>query len=256
MKATTEPDMIFTESRQVRSMDVDCGRRMHFSRLFALMEESTIAHTELLGAGRKKTLDRGYLWVIGFLRAKIRRLPVYDETITMTTWPGPMMHALFPRYHRILDERGELLVEASAVWVLMDSTSRTMAFPEKAGVSVPGVVTGSECPFPGSVLPPEGGVVTSFTPPYSSLDLNGHMNNTRYLDLARDLMPGSLQDSCPAEIQAEFSGEIRRGDTVSLRHSVKDNVFSLAGYHDDKPRKHLFRLRFIYLGERSSACET
>ncbi|MBQ2455243.1 MAG: hypothetical protein II499_04040, partial [Firmicutes bacterium] len=49
---------------RLRSCDVDARRRFRLSRLFEMLQEAAIAHTELLGAGRSSTLDRGFLWVV------------------------------------------------------------------------------------------------------------------------------------------------------------------------------------------------
>ena len=81
----------------LRSKDVDLHRRLRTSRLFELLQEASIAHTEQLGMGRDKTLDKGLLWIVGLQRAEIRRMPEYDEQILLKSWPGETMHLFFPR---------------------------------------------------------------------------------------------------------------------------------------------------------------
>ena len=106
------------------SEHVDLHRRMRTSALFELLQVSSIRHTEELGMGREKTLDRGLLWVVTRMHAEVARMPVYDERITLRTWPGETMHLLFPRYYEIASEEGEVLVQASGVWSLMDAAKR------------------------------------------------------------------------------------------------------------------------------------
>ena len=62
---------------------------MRLSVLMRLFQECCIAHTEELGMGREKTLDRGFLWVINSETIEITRLPEYDEEITLLCRPGP-----------------------------------------------------------------------------------------------------------------------------------------------------------------------
>ena len=69
----------YREEILLRSKDVDMFRRLRTSELFRLLQEASIRHTELLGMGRDKTLDRGILWVLLMQRAEITRMPEYDE---------------------------------------------------------------------------------------------------------------------------------------------------------------------------------
>ena len=138
---------IFTQELRLKNRDVDMYRRLRTSKLFELLQEASIAHTEALGMGREKTLDRGLLWVVALQRAEIRRLPEYDELIRVQTWPGETMHVLFPRYYEILSEQGETIVRASAVWSLMDAAARSAVFPEEHGISIPGEERGGELEF-------------------------------------------------------------------------------------------------------------
>ncbi|MBR3361592.1 MAG: hypothetical protein IKG39_09655, partial [Lachnospiraceae bacterium] len=81
-----------------------------------------------------------------------------------------------------------------------------------------------------------------FTVPYSYTDLNGHMNNTRYFDLAEDTMPASLRCRNIRKISAEYSSEAHAGEPVTLRFACDENAFFLSG----EAEKRLFRLSLLY----------
>ena len=51
-------------------------RRLRISTMFEWFQEGSITHTEELGCGREKTLDKGLLWVVTLQRAEIARLPI------------------------------------------------------------------------------------------------------------------------------------------------------------------------------------
>ena len=55
---------IYTERLTLRSKDVDMFRHLRTSEFFKLLQEASIRHTEQLGMGRDKTLDKGILWVL------------------------------------------------------------------------------------------------------------------------------------------------------------------------------------------------
>ena len=66
---------VYSEEILLRSKDVDMYRRLRTSELFRMLQEASIRHTEQLGMGRDKTLDRGILWVLLMQRAEIVRMP-------------------------------------------------------------------------------------------------------------------------------------------------------------------------------------
>ena len=177
---------IYTERLTLRSRDVDMFRRLRTSELFKLLQEASIRHTEQLGMGRDKTLDKGILWVLLMQRAEITRMPEYDERIVLRSWPGKTMHLLFPRFYSLETEAGEALVKASALWGLVDEKSRKAVFPERYGIEIAGTETGKEIDLPGPIRKLACNREKRFEVPYSFVDLNGHMNNTRYFDLAED----------------------------------------------------------------------
>ena len=88
---------VYRQELLLRSKDVDMFRRLRTSELFRLLQEASIRHTEQLGMGRDKTLDKGILWVLLLQSAEIARMPEYDERIVLKSWPGRTMHLLFPR---------------------------------------------------------------------------------------------------------------------------------------------------------------
>lgn len=233
---------IYTEERLLRNKDVEMHRRLRTSRLFELMQEASIRHTEQLGMGRKKTLDKGLLWMIGLQKAEIRRIPEYDERIVLKTWPGETMRFFFPRYYSFETAEGEPLLKASALWTLVDAEKRQMANPERYGVIIHGVRTGEEIGLPAAPRRLACDASREFTVPYSYVDLNGHMNNTRYFDLAEDTIPAAAQGRRLKSLAVEYSSEVRLGDTLRLDWGRDGESYYLAG-QTEKP---CFRMRFEY----------
>ena len=152
------------------------------------------------------------------------------------------MHLYFPRYYRMEDREGRTLLTGSALWALMDRETRRMVFPEDHGVHIDGEQGEKPLPLPAAPKPVRDGERETFAVPYSYVDLNGHMNNTRYLDLAEDRMPADLRRRAIREVRAEYSGEAKLGESMDLTYAREGDAFLLSG---DRGRK-LFRLNLIY----------
>lgn len=234
---------LYETSCRLKNRDVSLFRKLKISRMFEFLQEASIAHTEALGAGREKTLDRGLLWVVMQQEMKIVHLPEYDEEIRIVSWPGNTMHVLFPRFYRILDAQNRLLAEGSALWALMDQETRKMVFPERNGVLIEGTVTGDEYPLPSRISAEETDASMAVTVPFSWCDLNGHMNNTRYFDLMDDLFQNGRECEIPRLIRAEYHQEVKYGEELTVQWTEKNGSFYMEGTADGKST---FRIRYDF----------
>ena len=235
---------MYIRNFKISSTDVAMNRKLRISALLRMAQDATVEHTTELGMGRDKTLDRGFLWVIIRQVTKIYRLPEYDESVRLETWPGNMMHVFFPRYTRLLSESGEVLAEISAFWTLINAETRQLISPESEGIIVPGETTGNEFPLPYEVIAKN--IVTDetfeFTVPYSYADINGHMSNLRYLDIVEDVLPDSVRMRQPSKIICEYANEIRFAETVKISYGHDGNRWLFRGDGD----KHKFSVLMEY----------
>ena len=132
------------------------------------------------------------------------------------------MHVLFPRYFRVLGEKGNVLINGSALWTLIDAKTRSFVFANQYGIDVPGESHPGESALPKAVKTETTEEHRSFTVPFSYCDLNGHMNNARYLDLVEDTLPYEVVGRPLTSITTQYDHEIRYGETVDLAWGKHD----------------------------------
>ena len=233
---------IYRQDFQILSSDVDMSRKLRLSSLFTRLQEAAIAHTIDLGVTRDKTLDQGLLWAVTQYRAVFHRLPEYDEKVSLLSWPGKTMHLYFPRYFRLVDTNGIVLFEAVSLWVLIDQSTRGIIFPESHDIFIKETVTGNELPLPGRIRRQETDDSFSFTVPYSFVDLNGHMNNARYYDIAVDNMPSEMRSRRLRELSSEHIGEAQLGDVMKIGCAASEDSFYICG-EKEKP---VFRIKMLF----------
>ena len=193
----------------LQNKDVNMFSVMRLSRLYEYLQEISILDTERLGAGEKATRDRGILWVVVQQRTEIARLPKYGEHVCISSWPGTCVHVLFPRYYELKDDHGSVLVRGSALWALMDAGTRKVIFPERRNIAVPGEERSGQAPLPDQVKAQDTLQKRVFSVPFSWCDMNGHMNNARYLDLCDDLLVHAEKGIVPMRIECEYRTEAR-----------------------------------------------
>jgi len=241
---------VYEKTYRLKSSDVNRFQRLRTSVMMRWLQEAAIAHTEELGMGREKTLDKGILWIVSLQRTEILRMPVYDEDILVRSWPGKTMHVFFPRYYELVSANGsEVLVRASALWMLLDEKTRHFVFPESYGIVIEGCVTGRETALPSSPKALPFTEESPFTVPFSYVDLNGHMNNTRYYDLADDLLPFEKEGRLLKTLFTEYLHEIREDQCIVLRRGFDENGDAAFLVGEDEAGTALFRLRLEYVPE-------
>ena len=158
-------ELSYRTSMRVGIRDVDMYRRLRTSSMFQLFQDLSVIHASGLGFGTDEVLRRGAVWVITMQRVEIKRMPSEGELIWLETWTGKTTHLLYPRFYRICDEKGEVIIEASSLWTLMDIESRKMLSSEQFGHEIIDMVNGEEIAMPGAPKKAAGETVSRFTVP-------------------------------------------------------------------------------------------
>lgn len=198
--------------------------------LFLLLQEVSTIHCDELGYGMEVVGPRGLIWVVVRQRLELIRCPLPGEEICLRTWPGLTRHGMFPRYYTIESKDGQKLGEACALWTLVDAQSRRMIRPEDYGVDLKGLKTGEEGALPRAPEKLEQQESRIFTVPEEYLDLNGHMNNTRYYELAElSIGPDTLGDAQLCRAVTEYSAEALLGDALQIRIGRDGGHFYITG---------------------------
>ena len=233
---------IWNKTYRVLNQDVNMFQNMRTSRLMELLQEACIAHTEDLGMGREKTLDQGILWVVLQQNVQITRIPSYDDQITIETWPGDTMHVLFPRFFDILDQNGNVMLEGSSLWALIDAKTRKMIFPDRYGISITGDYAKESPALPKPIHRADTDQKRLFTVPFSYCDLNSHMNNTKYFDLAEDTIKAISEGRKLSSVTTEYASEATFRETLTISWKEEQNSCYLSGDTD----KNCFRIHMTF----------
>ena len=234
--------LIYERKLLIRSEQVDMTRQLRMSELFRLLEEASIAHTEELGCTRERTLDRGLLWVITRQLVEIEELPAYDDEIIVRSWQGEMQHVFFPRFYEI-EKDGRVIIRGQALWMLIEEATRSMVMPEDYGISIPGRPGSDDMALPAISVPDTADAAAegiTLVTRFSQVDINGHMNNTRYFDIIDDaLHKGGAPVKTPKAVLANYFSELRLGDSFTLKQFCEDDT----AWFEGAASKPYFRIR-------------
>ena len=213
------------------------------SGVLRLMQEAAGEHCEQIGLGVAVTGPKNLMWVIIRQYLEMRRWPEPGEKLRLCTWPGPTRHMFFPRFTQLKTAEGELISCGSALWTLVDRSTRKMISPAAYGLAIDGMRTGEECRLPtapGKLPMDQSGefIVTA-----DVLDGNNHMNNTRYYDLAEAVFGDLISGKRLVTAMTEHVSEAREGDPIHLSWGRDGDRYYITGTGEENV---IFRMSLEY----------
>ena len=219
----------YSETFTVRATECDKFRRMRLDALFISMQEVGERHACELGVGHEAMQERGLFFALSRIHVRVANAPVCGQTITQTTWPGESNRFFCPRYHVFTAEDGTLLAAAGALWVMLDFEHRSIVSPLKMDLHFPDT---RDLPAPIALpnrMPPMASDVRARTrtPVYGDYDINGHVNNTKYIAWLSDALGReALKNAFIGDIVAGYEKEIRSDAPLTESLSLKDGAFT------------------------------
>ena len=198
------------------------------------MQELSEIHAAHLGFSRSSLLENGMMWVLYRLHVVMNEYPTYGDTLVETTWPCAIEGPVFPRHFRFNRPDGTQVGKAITAWVLIDLKTRRPLRP----AALPGTIPPSELPpslpMPGMLRIAGGTPLGSRTVLYSDLDINGHMNNTRYIDWVCDTLDlSALLSGTLKEFQINYISEALPGERIDLFAQTEGNTTLTLGKRGD-----------------------
>ena len=212
---------------KVRSYECGPDGRATLPTICNLLQEAASLHAASLGFGKGDFAAAGenISWVLTRMVVKMNRYPVWEDELTVETFPRGGRKIIAWRDFEIHDAKGRTLGVASSEWMIIDLATRKIhAIPEKvfaandpANVPVLGLEPFAKFRYP-EIAGPEARDVRTFTAMKSQIDLNGHVNNVHYISW----MLEPCESRCPAEMEVVFRSETFAGDEVRVETAAAD----------------------------------
>ena len=178
---------MYKKNYYIGSNDVDQFLELKLPSFFKMMQDAATEHAEEFNIGKANTIDKGLYWVITRIEIEIIEMPKYLQTVTMKTYPGDDMRFIFPRYFQLEDEKGRVLIKASSTWMVLSHETHRICLNPFPGFKSPTEHLEGEQPLPAKCETGEYQLVETRKVRYSDIDLNGHLNNTKYIDYIVDI---------------------------------------------------------------------
>lgn len=210
-------DKLFVkETRQIEICDVDYKGQYRLCHMFNRFAEVATQGAVQLGMWNQDMYDR-YGWVVAKQTLKLTQPIRYKDTIEIVTTVGKGTFVTFPRYYFIKKD-GEVIGECSSIWTLIDLKNRRIVPLKRVGIDIPEITHDICLELPQTIqidLPMN--YICQRQVLYSDVDINQHMNNTRYIQWAFDIIDYHVHENdYVSEISINYKKEIRPLEYVDL----------------------------------------
>jgi len=214
---TTNSNLTLERTYNIRSYEPRMDGRVSIASVCNHLQDMASRHADRMGFGFHDLGKSGHLWLLARLHVMMDKLPGYGEKTRVLTWPSGNERLVANRDFLIHDEHG-ITGRATTSWVTMNIKTHKPDRPDTVLDCrfIPNrerVLT-----FPSRAIQRlrEGGHTTTITARRSDLDINGHVNNVRYVEYCLESVPETwiIENRCIG-IDIQFRTESFAGNEIS-----------------------------------------
>jgi medium-chain acyl-[acyl-carrier-protein] hydrolase len=222
-------ESVISKKYEVNSIFVNAKKQLGLYAVLNLLQDMAWFHAARQGHGRKDLEKRKNFWVLTRQKLYMERWPTWGEEIEIRTWIRPPNGAFISRDFEILHS-GERVGASTTSWLMLSAESRK---PVRGDTTQLGFTPRADYELDFSAdkinLLPESELIqlTQFEVRNSDLDLNQHVNNTRYAQWVLDSIPAAWHQTFDLhEYEVNFLAETKSGDLISIFKSVTEEGFA------------------------------
>ena len=236
--------MIFKENFKVQLKDIGKENYIKNIGILEILENIGTHHSDISGYGPNDIERTGVSWVLLDWKLQVLKRPKYGQTLYVNTWArttgGEIKKTYTYRDFEIYDEENNLRVIGTSKWVLVNiETGRITKIDEqvieKYEPENKNVFNIDELD---KIKTPETfSNEIEYKVSRRDIDLNGHMHNLYYLDLAYEALPEEVYEKRPYDnVRIQYKKEIKLGDIIKCKYTFcnDEHIITISSKDDTK----------------------
>jgi len=222
-------DNIHIDYYEITSYHVDFKRQLTPVSLFGFLQESAWRHANSRGFGWERLAERNEYWVLAKVHVLIDRMPTWPDKIRCETWgKAPELLTAF-RDFEFFDANNQPLIRATSSWHILDMQTHRPKTLTNFADDFPFVDRHAIADKPQKIKPStsDSERSTVYTVHPGDIDLNQHVNNTKYVQWAMDSISFDFQKQhLLREISVNFLSESSLGETYFIETFQNELTFT------------------------------
>ena len=119
-----KPVTKYTEQIKIYNHYTNYKGRLFIKTLCDLFNDVAEVQTEMLGVDVDTLNKQGQTWMLHRLHIQVFKMPHKEEEVVVETWPSGVERLFALRDYRMMRRDGEVLVNATSEWMLIDLKRR------------------------------------------------------------------------------------------------------------------------------------
>lgn len=218
--------MIFEHDFEMGIKDVGKDGLLENRAILEMLEDIGAYHSDLAGYGINNIPEKKVVWILLGWKLKVIKRPKYGQTIHIKTWGRDMLKAFTYRDFELYDSENNLCAIATSKWTLINiDTSRVTRITDEIASSykVENKKVFNDEPMGKIQVPTTFSNIVDYKVNRRDIDINGHMHNLYYLDLAIEALPEELYKNIfYNNVEIQYKKEIKMGEVVKCKYSLQD----------------------------------
>lgn len=232
--------MIFEHDFCMGIKDIGKDNFIKNRAILEMLEDIGAYHSDLAGYGASDIEKTNVVWILAGWKLDVIKRPKYGQKIHIKTWGRDMSKAVTYRDFELYSNNNELCAIATSKWVLVSTkTGRITKITEE--------IAHKYMPEDKSVydkkeiekidLPEESEYTKKikYAVNRRDIDINGHMHNLYYLDLAYEALPDEIYNKRPFDyVRITYKKEIKLGEKVNCKYVEQDGKYVIVIKSEDE----------------------
>jgi len=223
--------------------DVGASNELTNKALLGFLEDVAGMHSNGVGFGLNDISKTGFTWVLLNWKVQIFKRPLYCDTILAKTWARDKAKFFTYRDFEVYDSNNNLIAIATTKWVLMDSNNMSlMKIPDEVMTpyNLETKKVFGDAPEPNKLTAPEDfEFCKTYTVQRRDIDINRHVHNTYYLDIACEILPEDVYENISFNsFEIMYKKETKFGENIKCFYSRMDNSHYIVMKTEDEKHVH------------------
>lgn len=220
------------QTYQLRTGDFDRYTHLQPASILDIFQDVAGVNAENIpGMTWNDLTSAGVFWVVTRIKYEIIETPQIHEQVIARTWALAPTRLGFQREYTMRGLDGRMLVKCSSEWVLMDYKTRSFVsakqfFDDYSYEYLEEKAFDQKLRKIKVFEPQDSGV--PFSVAYTDIDLNGHVNNSKYANFAMNALNLS-QDDVIKTFQIDYRHELKVDDVISMHTQRSDRNLVVMG---------------------------
>ena len=229
--------MIIENEYQVKLSEIGKDNKVTNKAILSYLEDIGGIHSNLAGTGLLNIEETNMSWVLLEWKLQVIKRPKYTDKIKVKTWSKPPVKCYAYRDFELYDMEGNIIAKAISKWILIDiSKGKILRVDDK--------ILEKYEPEERTVFENEKFEKIKESSEYkeevtykvkrSDIDVNKHMHNLNYIDLATEVLPEEVYNNKTFDnVRITYKKEIKLGEVVQSKYAYQDGKHVIAIKSED-----------------------